>query len=411
MATPATALRAEPNKGEQSNAKAAWFRSPLAVWLIAGSSFFIAIYLAALFVAPHAQDPAIALIANGFGDPFANEIAKWLSIGLCFAIAFAVPKLGAKKLQSLEGAIARFALHRRQAILFCSVLPVLVRLALLPILRVPEPIIADEFGYLLLANTFASGRLTNPAHPLWKFFEGNYILHQPTYTSQYPFASAILMAIPEIFGATPWLGVCLEVGLMCGLTCWMLQAWVPPKWALLGGLFVVAEFSIVSPWMNTYWGGSTAAIGGALVAGAVPRIMKDWRVRDSVLFGLGVAILSQSRPFEGLLFSVPMAAWLAVWVIRERKIPFDLRFRNVVIPVSSVFVLLAVGTAYYNWRVTGDPFLMPYKLHQRLYGTPQPFFFQPAILDAPGIHRQKDRADVFRWELDAHEGRLPDNDE
>ena len=366
MATPSPVLRAEPNTGTQRNAKAAWFRSPLAVWLIAGSSLFIAIYLLALFVAPHAQDPAMALTANGFGDPFTNEIAKWISVGLCLAIACAVPKLGANKFQSLEGAISRFALHRRQAILFCSVLPVLVRFALLPILRVPEPIIADEFGYLLLANTFASGRLTNPAHPLWKFFEGNYILHQPAYTSQYPFASAIPMAIAEIFGATPWLGVCLGVGLMCGLICWMLQAWVPPKWALLGGLVAIGQFSIVTPWMNTYWGGSTAAIGGALLAGAAPRIVKYCRVRDSVLFGLGVAILSQSRPFEGLLFSIPLVVWLALWVIGERKISFDLRLRNVVIPVSAIFILLVAGTAYYNWRVTGDPLLMPYKLHQRL---------------------------------------------
>src|SRR5215469_13434651 len=139
MATHAVGVPAEPDKGAQYNAKAAWFRSPVAVWLIAGSCFFVAIYLTALFVEPHTQDRAAVLIANGFGSPFANETAKWLSIALCFAIAFAIPKLGAKKLQRVEGAISRFALHRGQAILFCTVLPVLVRLALLPILRVPQP--------------------------------------------------------------------------------------------------------------------------------------------------------------------------------------------------------------------------------------------------------------------------------
>ncbi|MBV8843937.1 MAG: hypothetical protein JO307_14100, partial [Bryobacterales bacterium] len=343
--------------------------------------------------------------------PFPNEISKWLALVLCFVIALVAPKLGAKKLQRLEGAISRFALHRRQAVLFCAVLPVLARVALLPIFGIPEPVIADEFGYLLVANTLASGRLTNPAHALWKFFEAIYVLHQPTYTSIYPIAPAILLAIPEIFGANPWLGVCFGVGLMCGLICWMLQGWVPPKWALLGGVLAVARFSIINPWMNTYWGGTTAAIGGALLVGAAPRIMKYCRLRDSVLFGMGVVILCHSRPYEGLLFSIPMLVWLAIWVIRERHIPFDLRLRRVVVPVSAVLILLAAGTAYYNWRVTGDPLMMPYVLHQRVYGTPQHFYFQPAIQDAPATHRQKDLADVFQWQLDAHEGRLPENDE
>jgi uncharacterized protein (TIGR03437 family) len=414
MATDATGAAIRLEK-PLSNDKPARFRSTIAVWLIWGSGLFLALYTAALATAPYIQSPTrpetLNRIANALLDSSTKEIAEWFAAGLCVVIALCVPRFCSKTLRGLEGAISRLALHRRQALLLCAVLPVLVRFALLPILRVPHPLVADEFGYLLLANTFASGRLTNPTHPLWKFFEAIYTLHQPTYTSIYPVAPAVLLAIPQIFGATPWLGVCLGVGLMCGLICWMLQAWVPPKWALLGGLFVVCRFSIVSAWMNTYWGGTTACIGGALVLGALPRIIKHCRIRDSVLFGLGIAVLSQSRPYEGLLFSIPIAAWLAVWVFRERNMPLDLRLFRVVVPLSAIFVILLTGTAYYTWRVTGKAMLMPYALHQRLYGTPQRFYFQKAIQDAPGIHRQKDLADVFQWQLDAHEGRLVHNDE
>jgi uncharacterized protein (TIGR03437 family) len=195
------------------------------------------------------------------------------------------------------------------------------------------------------------------------------------------------------------------------MICWMLQAWVPPKWAFWGGLLAGWRFGIVSPWINTYWGGAAAALGGVLLLGALPRIMKQQRIRDALLFGLGLAILAQTRPYEGLLFAIPLTTWLFVWLIRSRGVPFRLRLSNVIFPLAAAIALLAAGMAIYNWRVTGNPLWMPYVIHQKIYGTPQNFYWQPAIMDAPEIHRQKDLEDVFHWQLDAPEGRLPENGE
>jgi uncharacterized protein (TIGR03437 family) len=379
----------------------------LTVWLISGSSLFLALYLASRALASYMADPehlrTLGRIATPLLDESIKETSEWIAAALCFALALLFPRIRFAGLGRLESAFGRFALHRRQAILLCGSLPVIVRLALLPVLRVPEPLVADEFGYLLLANTFASSRLANPTHPLWKFFETIYVLHQPAYASIYPIAPAILLAIPEVFGATPWLGVCLATGLMCALICWMLQAWVPPKWALLGGLLAVCRFTIVSPWMNTYWGGATGAVGGALVLGALPRVMKHRRIRDSLLFGLGLAILAQSRPYEGMLFSIPLLVWLAVWLIQSREMAVEPRVTRVVLPLSAVVAVILASTAFYNWRVTGNALLMPYALHQKIYGTPQPFYWQAAIADAPGVHHQKDIEDVFHWQLEAHD--------
>ncbi|HEY7335790.1 MAG TPA: hypothetical protein VH639_12965 [Bryobacteraceae bacterium] len=326
-----------------------------------------------------------------------------MAAAACIAAGLTLPRSRGRAFLTVDRAITRFASHRARAVLFVGALPLIVRIALFPVLGIPQPLVADEFGYLLLADTFASGRLTNPTHPFWKHFEAIYVFHQPTYTSIYPVAPALLLALAKVIGAHPWLGVWFGDGLMCALVCWMLQGWLPPKWAFLGGLLAVCRFTIVSPWMNTYWGGATAAIGGALVLGALPRIMASRRIRDALLFALGLGILAESRPFEGIFFALPLAAMLGWWLLKEKRIAPRLKFTRVALPLAFAMTALAGWVMWYQWRVTGNPFLSPYILHQRIYGTPQPMLWQPPVLQAPGVNDYRDIADVFHWQLEAHQ--------
>src|SRR5436190_12921953 len=128
--------------------------------------------------------------------------------------------------------------------------PILIRAALLPVFPMPQPRIHDEFSHLLVADTLAHGRLANPVHPMWMHFESMHTLVRPVYVSAFPIASGFVMAGAQVLTGNPWIGVWLSVGLMCAALCWMLQGWVSPGWALLGGVLAAIRFGVFSYWMN-----------------------------------------------------------------------------------------------------------------------------------------------------------------
>ena len=236
-------------------------------------------------------------------------------------------------------------------------------------LGLPLPSGHDDNSYLLMGDTFNHGRLANPPHPEWLSFETFHVLSQPTYSSIFPPAQGMALAIGELLGH-PWIGVLLSVGAMCAAIVWMLQAWMAARWALLGGVLAMLNLGIVSYWINSYWGGAMAAIGGALVLGALPRMRRQQRVSCSLVMGLGLAILANSRPLEGLLFCLPVAGALLVWLGGKSSPPLHVTAIRVLGPLTVVLVLTGAFIAYYNWRVTGNALLLPHSLYLHQHYSP-----------------------------------------
>ncbi|HEX8475833.1 MAG TPA: hypothetical protein VF666_17540 [Pyrinomonadaceae bacterium] len=319
------------------------------------------------------------------------------------ACAFVVALVGRRWLVGANRWWSCVARKRAAAVLFVALFALAARAAILPILPIPEPFVHDEFSYLLSADTFAQGRLANPTHPFWMHFETFHVLQQPTYASKYPPAQGLLMAAGQLAGGHAWFGVWLSVGLMCGALCWMLQGWLPPRWALVGGIIAALRLGVFTYWINGYYGGALAATGGALVLGALPRIMKRRRVRDALLLGLGLVVLANSRPFEGVLVSVPVGAALMVWMWRQNRATFSVTLKRVVLPVVAVLALAASAMTFYYWRVTGNPFRMPYQIYQQTYD-PVPLFIWQKVGAEPQFRHASMRHFIM-WQREYVEGR------
>lgn len=301
--------------------------------------------------------------------------------------------------QAVEQCLQHLARRRALTVLMVGVLALVVRAALLPNVPVPQPGFHDDFGYLLAADTFAHGRLANPTHPLWVHFESIHINQKPTYMPMYYAAQGLVMALGQVVTGNPWVGVWLSAGAMCAAICWMLQGWLPPGWALLGGLLSVMRLASFTYWVNSYCGGALAALGGALVLGALPRLKHHPRVREALLMGLGFALLANTRPYESLFFGVPIAVAAWVWILGRKCLPYRKLIMRVALPMGVLLAATVAGMTYFFWRVTGSPFRIPYQVNLDTYIAVPYFPWQPLNLKHVYHHPVLEQFYLHGWQM------------
>jgi hypothetical protein len=324
------------------------------------------------------------------------ELAILAALGLAIRYGFA----GRLRLFSVcEAALGCAARRPRVAYAALGFAAVALRLALLPVLPIPKPVVADEFSHLLLADTLLHGRAANATHPMWPHFESLHIIQQPHYVSNYFPGHAAVLAAARLVTGKPWFGVVLLSGLCCAAVSWALAGWMPVRWALLGGVLALLRFAVASYWVDSYYGGFLPAIGGALVAGAYPRLrergLRERGLRErrdiglASVFGVGLAVLAYTRPYEGLFFSAPFVIALARRWLEWRLI----------VPVASLVGIALIGLGLYFDRVTGNPWRTTYSISQQTYGWPASIAWaKPSAV----AHRNVELHRYYEYELEEH---------
>ena len=332
---------------------------------------------------------------------FAHVGLEALLVSLAILLALLCPLLGGRWFFKAERFLANLARRPVVSVFLCGFSALALRLGLLPWLPIPKPYINDEFSFLLAGDTFAHGRMANPSPPMWLHFETFHVIFHPTYASMYPPLQGVLLAAGQVLTREPFWGVWLSCGLMCAAFCWMLRAWLPPSWALLGGMLPVIRFGVLSYWDNSYWGGALAATGGALMLGAFPRILKHQRMRDSILLALSIVILANTRPYEGFVVTLVVGIGLFIWIVQDKP-HAKLLLQRVAVPAVLVLTIGGLGTGYYFWRVTGSPVTMPQQVNRDTYATARYFYWQTAHPE-PAYHH-KAIQDFYHVELSEFNG-------
>jgi hypothetical protein len=308
---------------------------------------------------------------------------------IAFAAAFAWPRLGARWFARIERVFARLARRRNLSVAVVGAATLLLRLAMLPFCPIPLPFLPDDFSLLLAADTFAHGRLTNPTPAMWTHFESIHITMQPTYMSMYFPAQGLLLAAGKVLFGQPWFAVLLTSAFMAAALCW----------ALLGGILAILRLGLFSYWVNTYTGGGLLlALAGALVLGALPRLMKTARFRYGLLMAVGIVLLALSRPYEGLLLCLPVAVVLGRWACRgaNRPAPSVLLGRAAV-PLALIVAALA-WLGYYDYRAFGSPLTLPYTVNRAAYAI-APYYVWQAPHPEPAYRHPEMRRFYYESEM------------
>jgi hypothetical protein len=148
-------------------------------------------------------------------------------------------------------------------------------------------------------------------------------------------------------------------------------------------------------WINTYsGGGSVVALGGALLVGGLPRLIRTNRMRDSLLMAIGLCVLVLSRPYEGLLLCLPAGFVLTRWIFSGPTRPTArLVFRSRALPLAPIVAVVA-WLDYYDYCAFGNPATLPYSVDRTIYAAAPYWIWQSPLPEQPP-YRQKALRDFY----------------
>lgn len=262
-----------------------------------------------------------------------------------------------------------------------------------------QPSITDEFCYLLGAETFLHGRLTNPTPVMARFFESPMLLIHPTYASKYPPGESAWLALGKRLFGTTNAGLILQGFCLIFVLALMFCAWTSlPIAALLTFVSGICLLPPLSIWTNWYFGaGCATAMGAACVLLGLGWFVRSGKTAAAgLMMAFGAVQLSLNRPYEGAVFCLTVLA-ITPWLARRARGVDSRELVRLAAWAAPVLVLGIGVNLVYNKAVTGNALQLPYLLQSKQYAVATPFCFVPARKTEPNYPNARLKA-TYAWD-------------
>jgi hypothetical protein len=334
--------------------------APIRAWLAAHFKIWQIVLIALAISAPAAA--LSAQISFYIGELFFAAFIQIVNLGNLVLLAWSAPEnlLASfkQRVDELLGDPIRGA--RLDRVAFIGALWVTLITALLAALVYQaHPHIPDEVAYVYHARYLASGALTGTPAPVPEAF-GLYLIpfNSPEWYSPFPPGWPMMLALGVRAGA-PWLVNPLFAGMNVLLVYLLMQELADRRVARLALILVGC-----SPWF-IFMGMNLMSHTFALACFLVALIGILWarrtgQARWGWLAGGAVGAMVLIRPLDGVIVAVLLGVW-AIGIGGARlKISALAGFGIGTLLVSAVMFP-------YNWRVTGDPLVLPLELYYEQY--------------------------------------------
>ncbi|MBS2024782.1 MAG: hypothetical protein JST92_20495 [Deltaproteobacteria bacterium] len=233
--------------------------------------------------------------------------------------------------------------------------------------RQGQPVIHDEFAYLLQAKMLASGHVSMPSPELPEFFEAAHVLVVPRYAAKYLPGHALYL-MPFVILGVPWLGPALGLGLFCALLyCAARALGLHRAAAGAAGLLPLLSDNL-APVFGRYlsWTSALPLIAASIACAALALRTRraPWLAGLSALAGW----LFWDRPFAGLAMMITLGAATLVGLRETAEVRLDRRARlRWLLAAAAPLALWGLLTLAVCKDVTGRFTELPWATYARQY--------------------------------------------
>lgn len=221
--------------------------------------------------------------------------------------------------------------------------------------RIPH--VQDSVTYLFQAKTLALGRLSVPAPPLPDLFEQEFlVVRDGTWFGKYPPGHPIILAMGVLLGV-PW----LVSPVLGGLSLFLIYLIGRNTYSAGNGL-LASFLGLLSPFFifisGSFMAHPTGMFFMSLFLLSFILMMRTGKERWALVAGFAIGYVAITRQLTALSMALPFGLYFLVLLI------CDLRAYGGRALIFLVGAVIPLGfLLFYNWSLTGDPFLDTYQLY------------------------------------------------